>query len=79
MTAIKNVSSIPVGVGFGIKDAESAKMLASIADAIVVGSALIKLIEANLSNYNVMHQSIKTLLNSMRVAIDSETIKQEVA
>ena len=79
VTAIKNVSSIPVGVGFGIKDAESAKMLASIADAIVVGSALIKLIEANLSDYNVMHQSIKTLLNSMRVAIDSETIKQEVA
>ncbi len=76
---IKKVTSLPVGVGFGIKDAESAKMLASIADAIVVGSALIREIEANLTDYDAMHQSIKTLLRSMRQAIDSDAIKQEVA
>ena len=79
VTEIKKVSSLPVGVGFGIKDAESAKMLASIADAIVVGSSLVRKIEANLSDNKTMHKSIRTLLKSMRLAIDSETIKQEVA
>ena len=76
---IKKVSTLPVGVGFGIKDAESAKLLASTADAVVVGSALIRKIEENLSDYDAMHQSIKNLLMSMREAIDTDSIKQEVA
>ncbi len=76
---IKKVSSLPVGVGFGIKDAESAKLLASTADAIVVGSAVIRKIEKNLSDYEKMHQDIKILLMSIREAIDSDSIKQEVA
>lgn len=76
---IKTVSTLPVGVGFGIKDAESAKTIASIADAVVVGSALIRQIEANISNYKIMHQSITSLLVSMREAMDGDSINQEVA
>lgn len=36
---------LPVGVGFGIRDAESASAVASVADAVVIGSALIQEIE----------------------------------
>ncbi|HUH39649.1 MAG TPA: tryptophan synthase subunit alpha [Castellaniella sp.] len=36
---------IPVGVGFGIRNAQSAQALASCADAVVIGSALIEVIE----------------------------------
>jgi tryptophan synthase alpha chain len=34
-----------VGVGFGIRDAESARAVAAVADAVVIGSALIQEIE----------------------------------
>lgn len=80
---IKQVSTLPVGVGFGIKDAESAKTIASIADAVVVGSAIIRQIEANLSHHATMRNNIKSLLLGMREAMDgnlnNSSIKQEVA
>ncbi|MFC3685013.1 tryptophan synthase subunit alpha [Hydrogenophaga luteola] len=37
--------SIPVGVGFGIRDAETAKAIGKTADAVVIGSKIIQLIE----------------------------------
>jgi tryptophan synthase alpha chain len=41
ITVIKSRSRLPVGVGFGIKDAASAGAIARFADAVVVGSALV--------------------------------------
>lgn len=37
--------SIPVGVGFGIRDADTAKAIGRTADAVVIGSKIIQLIE----------------------------------
>ncbi|NBX55272.1 MAG: tryptophan synthase subunit alpha [Betaproteobacteria bacterium] len=37
---------IPVGVGFGIRDAQTAQTIGQVADAVVIGSKLIQLIEA---------------------------------
>jgi tryptophan synthase alpha chain len=37
---------IPVGVGFGIRDAATARTIGQVADAVVIGSKLIQLIEA---------------------------------
>jgi tryptophan synthase alpha chain len=37
--------SVPVGVGFGIRDAETAKAIGKTADAVVIGSKIIQLIE----------------------------------
>lgn len=42
---IKRHVSVPVGVGFGIRDAESAQRIARQADAVVIGSALIQTME----------------------------------
>lgn len=42
---IRRHISIPVGVGFGIRDAHSAQQLAQCADAVVIGSKLIEVIE----------------------------------
>ncbi len=41
----KYVSDIPVGVGFGIRDAETAKIIGKMADAVVIGSKIIQLID----------------------------------
>ena len=39
---IKSKTSVPVGVGFGISDAASAKAMGQVADAVIVGSAFVK-------------------------------------
>ena len=80
---IKQYANVPVGVGFGIKDAKSAKAIAKIADAVVVGSAIIQIIEANQSEHEKMFIAVKSLVHSMRVAMDendtASDINQEVA
>ncbi len=37
--------SIPVGVGFGIRDAPTARAVAAVSDAVVIGSALVQLLQ----------------------------------
>ena len=36
---------LPVGVGFGIRDGATARAVADVADAVVIGSALVQLLE----------------------------------
>lgn len=42
---IRQHVKVPVGVGFGIRDAASAQAIGAVADAVVIGSRLIELIE----------------------------------
>ncbi len=67
---IKQHSSLPVGVGFGVKDAGSARDIASIADAVIVGSALIRQIETHLTDPDTMKKKVADLLKDMREALD---------
>ncbi len=69
---IRKLTKLPIGVGFGIKDASTAASIAEIADAVVVGSALIKIIEQQMSNRDAMIEQVSALVSSMRVAIDSK-------
>lgn len=68
---IKSHTSIPVGVGFGVKNAETAKTVSDFGDGVVVGSALISKIEDNLDNPDQAKQEIIDLLTAMRQAMDS--------
>jgi tryptophan synthase alpha chain len=81
---IKQASTLPVGVGFGISDAESASKVALIADAVVVGSAIIREIEVHATDLSASSQkamltNIKTLLSGMRAAMDNATNNKQVA
>lgn len=69
---IRAASNLPIGVGFGIKDAETAQQISKIADAVVVGSALINKIVEHLDNDQHIQQEIHQLLAAMRTAIDSK-------
>jgi len=42
---IKSFVKLPVGVGFGIRDAKTAQAVARVADAVVIGTALVQLLE----------------------------------
>jgi tryptophan synthase alpha chain len=45
LPTIRKHIQVPVGVGFGIRDAATARTIAQVADAVVIGSKIIQLIE----------------------------------
>ncbi len=68
---IKKYTALPIGVGFGISDADTAAIVAQYADAVVVGSALVKRIEAADGDVTKIVNDIEQILRSMRTAIDA--------
>jgi len=42
---IREEVRVPVGVGFGIRDVEQAKMVAGLADGVIIGSAIVRIVE----------------------------------
>lgn len=46
IASLRQHLSLPIGVGFGIRDGETARRVAEVADAVVVGSRLVQEIEA---------------------------------
>ncbi|WP_456375705.1 tryptophan synthase subunit alpha [Thiolapillus sp.] len=71
LAGIRAVTDMPLGVGFGIKDAQMAAAMAKIADAVVVGSALVSRVEANASKPDKIGAELKQLLQEMRAAMDA--------
>jgi tryptophan synthase alpha chain len=70
---IKQHTSLPIAIGFGVKNADIASKIAKIGDGVVVGSALIDCITNHTDNENEGQQAISGLLNSMRQAMDAVT------
>ena len=66
---IRKLARVPVGVGFGIRDAASAQAVARVADAVVVGSRIIQEMESVPREQAV--QAAATLLAGLRRAIDA--------
>ena len=63
---------MPVGVGFGIRDAVSAARIASVADAVVIGSRIIEEIEN--APPGEAPQRVQKLLASIRAAMDARLL-----
>ncbi len=66
---IRQHIDIPVGVGFGIRDAQTAQTLGAVADAVVIGSRIIQLVE-NEPRASVC-QTMETFMGGIRQALDS--------
>ncbi len=67
--AIRAATRLPIGVGFGIRDAESARRVAQTADAVVIGSRIIQEIEAGSPEGAVAR--VKAFLKPIRQALDA--------
>jgi tryptophan synthase alpha chain len=67
--AIRAATRMPIGVGFGIRDAESARRVAASADAVVIGSRIIQEIEAGSAEQAVAR--VKAFLQPIREALDA--------
>jgi tryptophan synthase alpha chain len=66
---IKAHVSVPVGVGFGIRDAQTARAVAGVADAIVIGSALVQLLEK--SSRDTVAAAAGEFIATIRSALDA--------
>ena len=66
---IRAATKLPIGVGFGIRDAESARRVAQTADAVVIGSRIIPEIEAGSAEQAVAR--VKAFLRPIREALDA--------
>jgi tryptophan synthase alpha chain len=71
---IRAATRLPIGVGFGIRDAESARRVAQCADAVVIGSRIIQEIEAAGPEHAVAR--VKALLKPIREALDAQVVVQ---
>jgi tryptophan synthase alpha chain len=65
---IRAVSTVPIAVGFGIRDAQSAVAIGKTADAVVIGSRIVQLLEETPAAQRV--QSLETFLKEIREALD---------
>lgn len=68
--AISRHTELPVVVGFGIRDAQSAARISRVADGVVVGSALVSLIADHADDSKRASQALETRLSEMRTAMD---------
>lgn len=66
---IKRHANLPVGVGFGIRDAQTARAIGSVADAVVIGSRLVQLLEDTPREHAV--DGLRTFIAGIREALDS--------
>jgi len=66
---IRQHVKVPVGVGFGIRDAASACAVGRVADAVVIGSRIIQLID-NQPRDKVVPAAVD-FLRGIRTALDS--------
>lgn len=71
---IRRHTQVPVGVGFGIRDAASAQALARFADAVVIGSRIIQEIEA--SPREQAAAAVEQFVAGIRAALDALPVKQ---
>ncbi len=70
LSEIRKLTTLPIGVGFGVKSPETAAAIGRFADAVVVGSALVEKIETAASPGRAL-DDIAGLLQSMRAALDA--------
>ena len=64
---------IPVGVGFGIRDAQTARAISRSADAVVIGSRIIQLLEGQTREPAL--QAVRQFLADIRSALDADRLE----
>lgn len=70
---LHSMTGLPVGVGFGISTPEKAAAMSGAADAVVVGSALVSLVQKHAGDNAAIMQEVTGMLRAMRTAMDAQT------
>lgn len=74
LAQIRQLTRLPICVGFGIKDAESARKIAAVADGVVVGSVLVnhmaEFSKAGDADASKLAAGVAAIIADMRTAMD---------
>jgi len=70
LETIRKTTDLPIAVGFGIKDAETARLIGQNADGVVVGSALVKLVAEFQNDSDAMMSNAGEFIKSLRLGLD---------
>jgi tryptophan synthase alpha chain len=70
LAEVRRCTRLPVAVGFGVRDAKTAAQVGRVADAVVVGSALVSEIEKHRKRPAALAEILSGKLRSMRAALD---------
>ena len=65
---VKSQTSLPVGVGFGIRDASTAKQMGQVADGVIVGTVLVQPFGEH--SPEIAHQMAVEKIKELRAALD---------
>lgn len=73
---LRNYTDLPIAVGFGIKTPERAKAVSEVADGIVIGSAIVDLVQNNIDLAGTpemeLLQKVKNFVSEISTAINSK-------
>ena len=80
--SLRSYTDLPIVVGFGIKDGESAKEMARVSDGVIVGSALVNKIASLTSHEKINAEDIKNSTNIIKeireeLDFDNEVVDEE--
>jgi len=67
----RQLSRLPVGIGFGIRTAAAARDAARLSDAIIVGSALVDAIEQGGADHAATATTLERFVAELRAAVDA--------
>ncbi len=70
---LRRMSDLPICVGFGIKDPQTAAAIAPHASGVVVGSALVNLMAAHADDVGQSSEALQAAAHALRQGVDSST------
>ena len=71
LETLRPLTELPLAVGFGIRDARSARAVAAFADAVVVGSAIVRSMGEGAGDIESLPARVGTFVSELRQAIDA--------
>ncbi len=72
---LRKFTQLPIGVGFGIRDGESAAQVAQIADAVVVGSVLVNRVAELADQPAAIPAQVAAIVGELRAAMDAASTR----
>jgi tryptophan synthase alpha chain len=70
VTEIREITQLPIGVGFGIKDAATAAAMGKLADAVIVGSAIVNRIAEHQGDAEGTIKAVSSFVRGLRQGLD---------
>ncbi|MGP9498721.1 MULTISPECIES: tryptophan synthase subunit alpha [unclassified Halomonas] len=70
LAPLREMTDLPLCVGFGIRDGVTAAEVANVADGVIVGSALVNRIAENVETPEIIAGQLRSVLAEMRTAMD---------